>query len=47
VILMSGTYNQEKETLPPGVSAFLAKPFRLEQLLSVVAHTLGAQPTRF
>jgi two-component system, cell cycle sensor histidine kinase and response regulator CckA len=40
VIVMSGTYDPEKAPLPTAVTAFLAKPFRLEQLLSVVAGAL-------
>ncbi|HEV2246306.1 MAG TPA: ATP-binding protein [Terriglobia bacterium] len=40
MVVMSGTYNPEKEALPPGVVAFLAKPFRLEQLLGVIADTI-------
>ncbi len=43
VVLISGTYNQANQALPPGVAAFLAKPFRLEQLLAVIAETLGTK----
>jgi CheY-like chemotaxis protein len=40
VVLMSGTFEAEKQPLPAGVTAFLTKPFRLEQLLSVIAQAL-------
>jgi two-component system cell cycle sensor histidine kinase/response regulator CckA len=40
VVLMSGTFEAEKQPRPDGVTAFLAKPFRLEQLLSVIAEAL-------
>jgi PAS domain S-box-containing protein len=46
VILMSGTYSPEKEPLPEGVTAFLAKPFRLEQLLAVIADTFRDKQVR-
>ena len=40
VVLMSGTFEAGKQSLPAGVTAFLNKPFRLEQLLSVIAQGL-------
>jgi len=40
VVLMSGTFATEKQELPAGATAFLAKPFRVEQLLTVVADCL-------
>jgi two-component system cell cycle sensor histidine kinase/response regulator CckA len=43
IVLMSGTYSPEKEPLPPGVVAFLAKPFRLEQLLAVITQTIPSK----
>ena len=46
VVVMSGTQSPEKEPLPPGVTAFLAKPFRLEQLLAVIADTLQPKAAR-
>jgi PAS domain S-box-containing protein len=39
VVLMSGTFEAE-QPLPAGVTASLTKPFRLEQLLSVIAQAL-------
>jgi len=44
VVLMSGTFEAEKDVLPAGVVAFLTKPFRLEQLLSVIAEALHRDP---
>jgi PAS domain S-box-containing protein len=44
VVLMSGTLDAGKGQLPPGATAFLAKPFRLEQLLGVVADALRLRP---
>jgi PAS domain S-box-containing protein len=43
VVLMSGTFEAEKDVLP-AVVAFLTKPFRLEQLLSVIAEALHRDP---
>jgi two-component system cell cycle sensor histidine kinase/response regulator CckA len=43
VILMSGELEAGHEPLPPGVTAFLTKPFRLEQLLAVIAEALQAK----
>jgi PAS domain S-box-containing protein len=42
VVLMSGTFEVNSQSLPPGVAGFLTKPFRLEQLLTIIADTLGA-----
>jgi len=44
VVLMSGTFDASKEALPPGVVAFLTKPFRLEQLMSVIGDSLRPAP---
>jgi PAS domain S-box-containing protein len=46
VILMSGALDTGKQQLPPGTTAFLAKPFRLEQLLAAVAGALSDNPHR-
>lgn len=40
VIIMSGTFDTGKNELPTGAMGFLTKPFRLEQLLTVVADSL-------
>jgi DNA-binding NtrC family response regulator len=40
IVLMSGTFDIEKAPLPPKAAGFLTKPFRLEQLLSVIADAL-------
>jgi PAS domain S-box-containing protein len=40
VILMSGTLDTTKNPMPPGVASLLLKPFRLEQLLTVIAQAL-------
>ena len=37
VVFMSGTFNSSKDSLPAGAAGFLPKPFRLEQLLAVIA----------
>ncbi|HEV2393437.1 MAG TPA: PAS domain-containing protein [Verrucomicrobiae bacterium] len=42
VVLMSGTFDSSKDRLPAGAARFLTKPFRLEQLLNVVADSLRA-----
>jgi DNA-binding NtrC family response regulator len=42
VVLMSGTFDAGKTPLPAQAAAFLAKPFRFEQLLAVVAGVLRA-----
>jgi PAS domain S-box-containing protein len=42
VVLMSGTFDVRKAPLPTGAAAFLTKPFRLEQLLAVIADALRA-----
>jgi two-component system, cell cycle sensor histidine kinase and response regulator CckA len=44
VVLMSGTVQAAREWLPAGAAGFLAKPFRLEQLLAVIAQSIRAQP---
>ena len=41
VILMSGTFDANKEALPSGAANFLIKPFRLEQLLAVIDRALN------
>jgi len=43
VVLMSGTIDVAKAPLPAGVTAFLMKPFRLEQLLAVIGNALRAK----
>lgn len=40
VVLMSGTLDVEKTSLPAQIAGFLTKPFRLEQLLAVIAAAL-------
>jgi FixJ family two-component response regulator len=42
VIIMSGTFDVGKGPLPAGAAGFLTKPFRLEQLLAVIAEALRA-----
>jgi two-component system cell cycle sensor histidine kinase/response regulator CckA len=44
VILMSGTFEANQAALPPGAVSFLTKPFRLEQLLAVIADALHPSP---
>jgi CheY-like chemotaxis protein len=44
VILMSGALDAGQQQLPPGATAFLAKPFRLEQLLAAVSGALCGNP---
>jgi len=46
VVLMSGTFEAEKQKLPTGVAGFLTKPFRLEQLLSIIADSLQSKRPR-
>jgi CheY-like chemotaxis protein len=43
VILMSGTLDTTKSQTPAGVTSLLLKPFRLEQLLTVIAQALKSQ----
>jgi two-component system cell cycle sensor histidine kinase/response regulator CckA len=45
IILMSGTFDVNKDTLPPGAANFLIKPFRLEQLLAAIARGLHTNPS--
>ena len=40
VVLISGSLGSSNEALPPGAIRFLSKPFRVEQLLNVVAEAL-------
>jgi len=42
VVLMSGTFEAGKTPLPEGAAGFLTKPFRLEELLAVIANALAA-----
>ena len=44
VIVMSGSPEAGRERVPPGIAAFLPKPFPLEQLLAVIAEALRAKP---
>ena len=44
VVLMSGTIRAGSAPLPPGAAGFLMKPFRVEQLLTVIAEALGSLP---
>lgn len=44
VILMSGTFEANTQTLPKGAANFLIKPFRLEQLLAVIDRALHPNP---
>ena len=44
VIVMSGSLEAGQDRLPAGIAAFLPKPFPLEQLLTVIADALGAEP---
>ncbi|MBI3416215.1 MAG: response regulator, partial [Verrucomicrobia bacterium] len=44
VVLMSGELDARKANATDGVAAFLAKPFRLEQLLAAVADALKRTP---
>ena len=43
VVLMSGTFDLAKTTTPARAAGFLTKPFRLEQLLAVIAEALRAR----
>jgi PAS domain S-box-containing protein len=43
-VLISGTFDVEKQRPPPGVIAVLTKPFQLEQLLAVTAEALQNHP---
>lgn len=43
VVLMSGTFDVKANPLPAGAAGFLSKPFRLEQILSVIAKALPAK----
>jgi CheY-like chemotaxis protein len=45
IVLISGTFDIEKQPLPKGAIAVLPKPFRLEQLLAVTAEALQKHPT--
>jgi PAS domain S-box-containing protein len=45
VVLMSGTLDTGNARLPAGAAGFLPKPFRLEQLLAVIADVLHPNPT--
>jgi two-component system, cell cycle sensor histidine kinase and response regulator CckA len=44
IVLMSGTFDIGKTSLPHGAAAFLSKPFRLEQLLAIIAQALRPNP---
>jgi PAS domain S-box-containing protein len=44
IVLISGTFDVEKQALPTGVIKVLTKPFRLEQLLAVTAEALQKHP---
>jgi PAS domain S-box-containing protein len=44
IVLISGTFDIEKQPLPRGVIKVLTKPFRLEQLLAVTAEALQKNP---
>jgi PAS domain S-box-containing protein len=44
IVLISGTFDVEKQALPKGVITVLTKPFRLEQLLAVTADALQKHP---
>jgi CheY-like chemotaxis protein len=44
VVLISGTFDVEKQPPPPGVITVLTKPFQLEQLLAVTAEALQNHP---
>ncbi len=44
VVLMSGTFEAGKEQVLEGVTGFLRKPFRLEQLLKAITDSLRAKP---
>lgn len=44
VVLISGTFEAEKQRPPHGVIAVLTKPFQLEQLLAVTAEALEKRP---
>jgi CheY-like chemotaxis protein len=44
VIVMSGSLESDQERLPAGIAAFLPKPFPLDQLLTVIADALKANP---
>jgi len=46
IVLMSGTFEIEKAPRPPKAAGFLTKPFRLEQLLSVIAEALQGKSLR-
>jgi len=43
VVLMSGTFDLAKTPPPARAAGFLTKPFRLEQLLAVIAEALRAR----
>ena len=45
IVLISGTFDTDKQPLPQGVITVLNKPFRLEQLLAVTAEALQKQST--
>jgi len=45
IVLMSGTWDAEKASLPAQAAGFLSKPFRLEQLLAAISEALHAQQT--
>jgi PAS domain S-box-containing protein len=46
VVVMSGTLDVGKTALPAGTAGFLTKPFRLEQLLVVIAEALQPKSSR-
>jgi PAS domain S-box-containing protein len=46
VVVMSGTLDVSKTSLPAGTAGFLTKPFRLEQLLAVISDVLQPKTSR-